>query len=264
MNLKDSTVFSCLVAFFFSGWTMVRTSGKRRKNKDNTNTVLMVDSDDLPYEGSTDSESSTELEDETLKDQNRPTSPNFKTPFPKGFADLFKDAKKPTAEGICSYIKPNQNDILLVEAEDIDLVKDLWGYCLLGCFPGRFLRLKAIRTMVDNWKVACNVLPHFNGLVIFQFEKHEDLEQVLSTGPYFIYGRTLLLRTIPENFCFQDDDYGVVPVWVQLHSLPLQCWNTRAINRIASKLGKPLCHDNITLECKRITYMIGTYLHQVH
>lgn len=48
--------------------------------------------------------------------------------------------------------------------------------------------------------------------------------------------------------------YSIVPTWVQLHNLPLQCWNTRAISRIASKLGKPLCVDNITLERKRISY----------
>lgn len=107
---------------------------------------------------------------------------------------------------------------------------------------------------MDTWKVGCKILPHYNGWVIFQFDKHEELENVLSNGPYFIYGRTLLLRTIPENFCFQDEDYSIVPVWVQLHSFPLQCWNTRAICRIASKLGKPICLDNTTQERSRISY----------
>lgn len=41
---------------------------------------------------------------------------------------------------------------------------------------------------------------------------------------------------------------------VQLYSLPLQCWNTQAISRIASKLGKPLCLDKNTHERKRISY----------
>lgn len=41
---------------------------------------------------------------------------------------------------------------------------------------------------------------------------------------------------------------------MQLHSLPLQCWNKRAISRIASKLGKPLCLDNTTQERRRISY----------
>lgn len=63
-----------------------------------------------------------------------------------------------------------------------------------------------------------------------------------------------MLRSLPENFCFQDEDYNIVPTWVQLHNLPLQCWNTRAISIIASKLGKPFCVDKITLKRKRISY----------
>lgn len=105
-----------------------------------------------------------------------------------------------------------------------------------------------------NWKVPCKILPHYNGWVIFQFENNEDMDNVLAGGPYFIFGRSLLLRSIPENFCFQDEDYRVVPVWVQLQSLPLQCWNSRAISQIASRLGKPLCVDNNTLERKWISY----------
>lgn len=41
---------------------------------------------------------------------------------------------------------------------------------------------------------------------------------------------------------------------MQFHNLPLQCWNVRAIRKIASKLGKPICVDNFTLERKRISY----------
>lgn len=98
------------------------------------------------------------------------------------------------------------------------------------------------------------VLSHFNGWVIFQLENNSDMDKVLAGGPYFIYERSLLLRTIPENFCFQDEDFKVVPVWVQLQSLPLQCWNPRAISRIASRIGKPICLDEITHERKRISY----------
>lgn len=36
--------------------------------------------------------------------------------------------------------------------------------------------------------------------------------------------------------------------------LPLQCWNTRAISKIASKIGKPICINNVTKERKRISY----------
>lgn len=98
------------------------------------------------------------------------------------------------------------------------------------------------------------MLLHCLGWVIIQFEKAEERDKVLSGGPYFIYGKTLFLRTIHVNFCFKDEDYSLVPIWVQLQSLSLQCWNTRAISRIASKIRKPICLENFTQERKMISY----------
>lgn len=170
------------------------------------------------------------------------------------FADLFKATTPSHADGSCHYFKPSDDPILDIEEEDMDKVADLWGHCLLGCFAGKFPRLKAVRYLVDKWNTQCEILPHQSGWVLFQFKSKTELERILATGPYFIYGRTLLLRTLPEDFSFQDEDYNIVPTRVELHNLPLQCWNTRAISRIASKLGKPLCIDNITLERRKISY----------
>lgn len=147
--------------------------------------------------------------------------PPAKNPFPMNFAELFKDAKQPAEDGRCEYSKPPNTKTLDLEDEDVDKVKDLWGFCLLGCFAGCFPGLKAIHNLVDSWKTKCTVLPHFNGWVVFQFESLEEMERVLAKGPYFVFGCTLLVRSIPENLCFRDEDYSVVPVWVQLQSIPL-------------------------------------------
>lgn len=173
---------------------------------------------------------------------------------PLSFADLFKETSKPSTKAACTFIRPNEADVLEIDQDDVDKVNDLWGFCLLGCYAGRFLGLKAIHTLVNTWKTERAVLPHHSGWVIFQFQKKEELERILAGGPYFIYKRTLLLRTLPKDICFQEEDYSVVPIWVQLPSLPPQCLNTRAIRKIASTIGKPICVDNITLERKRISY----------
>lgn len=148
----------------------------------------------------------------------------------------------------------SDSDILEIEESDIDKAEDLWGYCFLGCFAGRFPGIKAIRNLVDTRETNCEDLPHQSGWVLFRFSDKHELDRILAGGPYFIYGRTLLLHSLLEYLCFQEEDYSIVPTWVQLHNLPLQCWNTRAISRIASRLGKPLCVDQITLERKRISY----------
>lgn len=114
--------------------------------------------------------------------------------------------------------------------------------------------LNVVHSLVDKWKTECVALPHQSRWVLFQFQSNDELERMLACCLYFKYGRTLLLRSLLENFCFQEEDYNIVPTWVQLHSLPLQCRNTCAINKITSKLGKPICIDNIRLERKRISY----------
>lgn len=172
--------------------------------------------------------------------------------FPVGFTDFFRERAPAMEDGGCQYLKPHEFAILEVEEEDIDRVADLWGHCLLGCFAGRFPGLKAIRNLMETWKTECDILPHMSGWVIFMFQSKMEKKRILEGGPYFIFRRTLFLRSVPENFCFQEEDYSDVPTWVQLHNLPLQCWNT--ISKIPSKLAKPLCVDNVTLERKRIYY----------
>lgn len=213
--------------------------------------------DDSSLNGSSDSSiksSPTKSMDSRPNDLLGKESPIKDRSFPINFAELFKKQNPCPKDGSCQYLKPNEDSILVIEEEDTYRVEDMCRHCLLGFFAGRFPVLKAVRSLVDKWNSECEILPHQSGWVIFKFQDKAKLERVLAGGPYFIYGRTLLLHSIPENFCFQEEDYSIVPSWVQLHNLPLQCWNMRAISRIASKLGKPLCVDSITLERKRIYY----------
>lgn len=117
------------------------------------------ESEETPFEEA--SNSSTKPSEHESENQSRPPSPTKNGVFPVGFAELFKDARKPAPDGVCTYIPPKQNDILEVEESDIDTVIDLWGVCLLGCFAGQFSGLKAVQALVDSWKVECKILPHF-------------------------------------------------------------------------------------------------------
>lgn len=233
------------------GWIMAKDKDKRKIVLSIT-VISEGDSDSISFEESVEA-SPVSFSDTCSKDLND-SSTRKNGSFPVSFANLFKDKAPAPVDGSCKFIKPPDSNVLDVEESDIDKVEDLWGHCLLGCFAGRFPGLKAICNLVDSWKSECDILPHQSYWVIFKFQNKTEKERILAGGPYFIFKRTLFVRSLSEDFCFQEVDYSVVPIWVQLHNLPLQCRNTRAISRIASKLGKPLCFDNITLERKRISY----------
>lgn len=46
----------------------------------------------------------------------------------------------------------------------------------------------------------------------------------------------------------------VIPIWVQLSSLPLQYWTKKILTRIGSYLGKPICTNKLAAYCDRISY----------
>ncbi|KAL3813100.1 hypothetical protein ACJIZ3_014368 [Penstemon smallii] len=108
----------------------------------------------------------------------------------------------------------NIEDTVVLSKEDIDDVETAWGFCLVGYFAA---------DVRDN---------------------------VLNGGPYFIYGRPLLLKVMPCCFEFGDEGVSSVPVWINLPDLPLDCWNAKALSKIVSKVGKPISRTNSLLRRK--------------
>lgn len=76
--------------------------------------------------------------------------------------------------------------------------------------------------------------------------------KALHEGPYLVFGRPLLLKNMPSCFEFDDENYSTMPVWIKLPSLPLDCWNPRALTKIASKIGNPISTDKLTSRKERL------------
>ncbi|CAH9077945.1 unnamed protein product [Cuscuta europaea] len=124
----------------------------------------------------------------------------------------------------------------------------LWGYCLVGCFTGRFPGLKAIYGLVKRWGVHCTMKSHDKGWVIFKFQNEQDRTKVFTEGPYNLYGRLLILKMLSDDFTFDDEPFLKVPIWVKFPNLPLNLWNEEAMSKITSKVGVPITTDKVTQE----------------
>ena len=169
------------------------------------------------------------------------------------WVNLFKDNRN-LGKGIKLDVVDSCEDLLQIEEDDVDDVEEAWGCCLVGQFAGRFPGMAAVRTIQEGWKVKCQHWTHRSGWIVFKFESNEDRMCVLNGGPYFIYGRNLMLKSMPKCFRFEAEDLAYVPVWVQLPALPLDCWNARALSKIASRVGKPITTDKLTHSKGRLSY----------
>lgn len=95
---------------------------------------------------------------------------------------------------------------------------------------------------------------HESGWLVYKFQSEEDKWSVLSKGPYLVYGRPLILRSMSEYFNFSSSEMYQVPVWIQFPYLPLKCWTPLCLSKLANVLGKPLQCDKFTATKERISY----------
>ncbi|GER40659.1 zinc knuckle (CCHC-type) family protein [Striga asiatica] len=106
--------------------------------------------------------------------------------------------------------------VVKLDKDDVDDVKETWGYCLMGYFTHRHPGKEALLKICNSWKV-----------------------DVLHGGPYTMFGRSLLLKMLPDWFRFGDDDIKIT---------------SKAIDKIASGIGKPITTEKLTETKQRCSY----------
>ncbi|KAL2246328.1 UNVERIFIED_CONTAM: Retrovirus-related Pol polyprotein from type-2 retrotransposable element R2DM, partial [Sesamum indicum] len=184
----------------------------------------------------------------------QPTSDNATEKSGKehtSFAGLFSTNRRLTDENKLSMFELDDGPLTL-EPNDMLDVRSKLGFCLVGYIAGKFPGLKAIRALSQSW--GSSFQQHESGWLIFRFAREQDRQRILSGGPYFIYGRPLLLKHMPDCFEFKEDDISLTPVWATLPSLPLECWHPNALGKIGSKIGNPIAMDSLTLKMERVSY----------
>ncbi|CAH9126688.1 unnamed protein product [Cuscuta epithymum] len=163
------------------------------------------------------------------------------------WSNLFKDNRDP-AHGIKLRYVPPKGETLDFGDRVLPSMVDMWGYCLVGHFTGKFPGLKAVHDLKATWGVRCLVRSHNKGWVIFKFGNEEDRLKVLHDGPYNVFGKLLMLKVLSEDFSFEDEEFLKVPIWVKFPKLPMKLWNDEAMSEVASMVGVPFTTDKITQE----------------
>ena len=98
-------------------------------------------------------------------------------------------------------------------------LQSVWGWSLLGQYVGYYPGYMAINELRKSWGVKSKFREEA-GWMIFQFETESVRDNVLKGGPYFIHGRPLILKHIPEKFAFNRKDIATIPLWVRFFGIP--------------------------------------------
>ncbi|KAL0415935.1 UNVERIFIED_CONTAM: hypothetical protein Slati_3425400 [Sesamum latifolium] len=165
------------------------------------------------------------------------------------FAGLFSTNRRLTDENKLRKIAVN-DETLKLDTNDLIDVRTKLGHCLVGYITGKFMGLKVIGALSKSW--GATFQQHASGWLVFKFATEEDMQRIVAGGPYFVFGRPLMLKTIPACFDFQEGDISLTPIWATLPSL--ECWNPDALSKIGSRLGNPIAMDSLTMKMERISY----------
>jgi len=152
------------------------------------------------------------------------------------------------------FSPPPSDDEVLLEETDLQPLEEAWGHSLIGYVAGHFPGKKALLDCCQKWRVKFSFSAYESGWLVFKFESEDDMNQVLSIGPYFIFQRLLLLKVMPAFFDFGNEELSKIPVWVKLRNLPQELWNPQALGKILSKIGSPIRSDHLTTSKGSISF----------
>lgn len=66
--------------------------------------------------------------------------------------------------------------------------------------------------------------------------------------------KPVISKVWDPGFDFKKKVLRMIPLWIKLPNLPLQCWSLESLSRIGSLLGKHVYADDCTSRVDRITY----------
>ncbi|KAI0498900.1 hypothetical protein KFK09_019798 [Dendrobium nobile] len=152
---------------------------------------------------------------------------------------------------------PSKPEIIPFSGQKLQQGGEDWKFCLVGYSIGRRPFYEALLGAINKiWslKDSVKLLSLNDGFFLLRFSCSEDYEMVWSRGVWFLLGKPFVLQKWHPKFTPKKEDFSTVPIWVKIHDLPLACWNSEGISRIASKIGVPLAADSLIEQKTRLTF----------
>lgn len=77
---------------------------------------------------------------------------------------------------------------------------------------------------------------------------------MIYSGPHLLFVKPMIMKKWSPNFDFHKEILKVIPIWVKLPNLPLNCWSGNFLSRIGSSIGVPINADECTTKILRVSF----------
>jgi hypothetical protein len=162
--------------------------------------------------------------------------------------------------GSLSYHEPTRMDgrvVVKPPREAVEKGISKWSSSLIGQFLDKPLPFYVVKRSVDNMWAAYGKVKIFlmeNGLYLFRFADVRSREAGLEEKLWHIANKPLILRRWTPGMQLLKLSLSTVPIWIKMHNLPMEYWDSDCLSHIASGVGKPLCADSVTEEQLRLGF----------
>ncbi|KAK3185201.1 hypothetical protein Dsin_032487 [Dipteronia sinensis] len=129
-----------------------------------------------------------------------------------------------------------------------------WANALILKNMGRFHTLNyMISKLTQKWKLIgqWQLTDLGEGYFVARFQMKDDLEHVLTSGPWVIANQYLAVQRWQPNFVPGEDLVQSMPIWVRLSKLPLEWLDSELLWNIGGMLGIMCKVDPLTVNQAR-------------
>ncbi|KAJ4840224.1 hypothetical protein Tsubulata_007506 [Turnera subulata] len=172
---------------------------------------------------------------------NSPSSHSGVAPKSQSWANVAKGSIHPL-----SFVQPifdASSMIMQIPSELLEIGRQKFSLCLVGQFMGKSPKMGLIQAMAARlWgrDGSISVVSYKEGLYLFQFPSDSSMTRALQGGPWHIGGIPLLLRKWAIDIEPVDFSTSIIPVWVQLKSVPIELLTKEGLSYLTSAIGNPL------------------------
>jgi hypothetical protein len=135
---------------------------------------------------------------------------------------------------------------------DLEQCEEEAGFFLAAKFiTRRVVNVEAVaRTFKPLWRAdkGFSVKAMGDNTLLFNFNAESDLERVLANEPWTYDKYVILFKRVEEDAAVENIMFSSVPIWVQLHGLPIRCLSREVAMDMGSLIGQVIPYTSVEEE----------------